>query len=851
MGPFSFLWDLMATSYIEYPGDGTNRVFSVTFPYLSAEHVSVEIDRVSASFIWLSAGSIQTAEIPAIGSVVRVVRTTPAIQQIAVFSDSATLKSQSLNRSDLQKLYAVQEVEDRRFTDAELALRKNQQKTKFDAQGLPITGIATPVLDSDAANAGYVRERIINAESVEAGQLRSDLESVAAPAIIGFKQLGAGSVSRTLAAKLTDLPMSPEDFGAKGDGVTDDSVAFTAMLIAASAAGLACRAQPNKTYSISAGIYVTDLDIDFDLNGSKFVRPVSAPNAVVFEVFGTLTDRQQVTAVSLVDYTFPGNGASVKVSAIDVLVPYPSSPGDVYKIVADDINPSSDTGELERIGESFEVGAYDPVLNRIYTTNPLIEAYATNIRIVRMSKRKLRLLNLDISDAPGFGARTAALMRVTGYVGAEIRNPYLHDGASYGFVHRSCHRTRTYGLRAERLRTGGSSYGYGIHELGCVSSVHESPQTMLVRHGFTTGTLSTSAGSTLIYNYGASINAFVSNGVGYVGENAPWDTHADSYGTVFSNCQTIGKIPGVGTSYYGFQLRGRNDKALNCRTNGASGVKVISPRTGVYRTQILNHVHEMAEGLSGADPAILINGKAGNTSYCDLDVVVETLSNNALSAANAQVYGRIKHRVKSSGGSGIYWYRLGTASSFDGEITIEMDQATGTNPRVLSFSTAGSVFNLRRLTIFRKTNSGDYYIGDYESNASSIVIDRLDVDVLPNAVGGGFTNVGTGSLRSIRDIVVAGAPRTAGVALLTNSSTTISTYSHCNQVLDVVLSSPRTYTLPSGANKPVGFTIWIFRTANSTGSAATISDGTNTIATLAAAGTKVACVWLGTGWIGV
>lgn len=66
-------------------------------------------------------------------------------------------------------------------------------------------------------------------------QLRGELESDTGATLVGFKQSGAGAVDRTLADKAREV-VSVKDFGAVGDGVTDDTGAFAAALLSSSVA---------------------------------------------------------------------------------------------------------------------------------------------------------------------------------------------------------------------------------------------------------------------------------------------------------------------------------------------------------------------------------------------------------------------------------------------------------------------------------------------------------------------------------------------------------------------------------------------------------------------------------------
>jgi hypothetical protein len=82
----------------------------------------------------------------------------------------------------------------------------------------------------------------------------------------GFIQAGTGAVQRTVESKLQDV-VSVKDFGAVGDGVTDDTAAIQAALNAVKVTG-GCLRFPSGRYIVSSGLtldltgFANDADVD-------------------------------------------------------------------------------------------------------------------------------------------------------------------------------------------------------------------------------------------------------------------------------------------------------------------------------------------------------------------------------------------------------------------------------------------------------------------------------------------------------------------------------------------------------------------------------------------------------------
>ena len=133
----------------------------------------------------------------------------------------------------------------------------------FDGNGLPIAASGT---GADTA----LRTDLGNQTVAQAGA-----------SLVGFRATAAGSVGRTVLDKLRDV-VSVKDFGAVGDGTTDDTTAITAAIAGVSVGGVLFF--PAGTYRTTSTITVQK-NISWIMEGGSVLNYVTASNtpAVFFD----------------------------------------------------------------------------------------------------------------------------------------------------------------------------------------------------------------------------------------------------------------------------------------------------------------------------------------------------------------------------------------------------------------------------------------------------------------------------------------------------------------------------------------------------------------------------------------
>ena len=119
-------------------------------------------------------------------------------------------------------------------------------------------------------------KNIVESSVVDVSDIASKNAFIASSgsSLVGFKANGVGAVDGTVQNKLREV-VSPEDFGAVGDGVANDRAAMLAALQYACSTGISFKAPGNKTYLLQGAALVVpntaNTPVLIDFGGSKVI----------------------------------------------------------------------------------------------------------------------------------------------------------------------------------------------------------------------------------------------------------------------------------------------------------------------------------------------------------------------------------------------------------------------------------------------------------------------------------------------------------------------------------------------------------------------------------------------------
>jgi hypothetical protein len=330
----------MAITSNTYTGNGSNKLFSITFPYLETTDVDVYLNgvlqTVTTQYTFANATTVEFVAAPGAGTTVLLSRNSDDTTLQATFFPGSSIKANDLNDNFDQVLYLAQE------TNNNVA-----------------NAVAGQIPDGTITSSKIANDTIVDADvNSNAGILASKSS---------FTQSGTGATARTVENKLKDT-VSVKDFGAVGNGVADDTTAIQAAIDAISAQSLSVLYSKGGTVYFPSGKYRTTNTI-YLTKGIKLLGTIAGSS------FAFSNSPSETTPGSTIVADF--NTANKIV--ID----------SVGHIVATGLRPSSTT-----VVTGGQVGG-----NLIYATH---SAAVHNIRIAVNAGSTQPLTGIRMAGSPGF-----------------------------------------------------------------------------------------------------------------------------------------------------------------------------------------------------------------------------------------------------------------------------------------------------------------------------------------------------------------------------------------------------------------------------------------------------------------
>jgi Pectate lyase superfamily protein len=286
---------------VQYGGDGSRTTFPFPFPVLASDDLLVFLGQTQATGFSITGignpdgGAIVFNTPPASGSTVTLLRRTEGIRETE-FVDGGPFRASAINAELDRIMLLIQEDRE----EHERALRGHPAESGIDFCLPPTTERANKLLGFDSAG-----------KPVAFGETELPTSGDASGVLV---TPNGATTARSLGEHLA-TPVNVRDFGALGDGITDDGAAFTAAISAAQSRGALVYVPASATpYLLGTGLVLDGVAMIGDGAGS--ILKLALPSGAGIELTGSGAGLAGLRLLGPGASSWPGSPADVDLSAV-------------------------------------------------------------------------------------------------------------------------------------------------------------------------------------------------------------------------------------------------------------------------------------------------------------------------------------------------------------------------------------------------------------------------------------------------------------------------------------------------------------------------------------------------------
>lgn len=500
-------------------------------------------------------------------------------------------------------------------------------------------------------------------------------------------------------------------FGAKGDGVTDDTAALQAAINAAPS-GSTILGPPGSTFLLSDELVVTGKTLTFLMYGCTIIQSTTAKRVLVYDAgLDFVRDVSSVTPSTRVVTLSDGSGVEQ---------------GDVLRLVSDDRLEGTRPANGGNDYRQGQFAVVTSVSGDDVTLNDAIRyTYTTNVRAAKLSGHTVTWRGGAVRYDTSITSQSTCfdIYNATAPIIEDVRFGYLP------FIAVSLKGCYTYHVRDLAFTDSlfdAPNFGHGVSDWSCYGGEASGLGGSRVRHVFTTNVQPIPADSDDIWAYGPNYGGVVYMGAVSGFGAAAYDTH--------HGCEDFTFVGGnvVGRDAAAIGLRGRRITVVGLRSHSSLGALVQSEETldpSDYSEDItfvgceFMRCSGTAANVRRVNRARFVNctfDRAGDLRTIQVD-------EGSVEFVNARI------RADGTAGDNAYLVLVEDAPtvSFLGTTTIEIAGNAGATPRLFAFSgaDAGTVTASDiRLTVDASVDDLIIARNGASSGDGTVKIERMDVD---------------------------------------------------------------------------------------------------------------------------